>query len=155
MPGDNRPLGARPAPRARYYALEYSGYLDVPADGVYTLHAPHECVWPDTAAGYELRVYLGRKIDPRTRWKVGLNEWYPSTRLHALGNWSIALGKGPHPLRIVWIDYRTDAPQRLNRPGLTDYIWSGVAPELRISGPGLDRQPIPAAWLRHVEPAKK
>ena len=155
VPADNRPLGARPAPRARYYALEYSGYLDVPADGVYTLHAPHECVWPDTNAGYELRVYLGRKIDPRTRWKVGLNEWYPSTRLHALGNWSIALGKGPHPLRIVWIDYRTDAPQRLNRPGLTDYIWSGVAPELRISGPGLDRRPIPAAWLRHVEPTKK
>ena len=92
---------------------------------------------PDTEAGYELQVYIDG------------NEWYPSTRLHALGNWSIALKAGMHPLKVVFLDYRTDAAQYWNLPGLNDYIWIGVAPDLRISGPGIDKQPIPEDWLTH------
>lgn len=149
IPADNPPVGDKATPRARFYAVEYSGYLTVPADGVYTIHAPRECVWPDTDPGYELRVYLGNHEEPyayRTR-VVGLNEWYPSTRLHALGNWSVPLRKGQHLFRVVFLDYRTDAAKRLNRPNLKDYIWSGVAPDLRISGPSIDNQPIPDSWL--------
>ena len=151
IPDDNPPVGDAPAPRQRYYALEYTGYLDIPADGVYTLHAPREFVYPDTDAGYELRVYLGERRVPyggRTE-AYGLNQWYPATALHAFGNWSIALRKGLHPFRLVWVDYRTTAARDMNRKGLREYIWSGVTPNLNISGPNLEPQPVPAGWLRH------
>jgi hypothetical protein len=42
-----------------------------------------------------------------------------------------------------------NAPARLNQAGHNDYIWSGVTPDLRISGPGLEAQPIPEGWLNH------
>ncbi|MFA6293486.1 MAG: FN3 associated domain-containing protein, partial [Victivallales bacterium] len=149
LPAGNKPIGDKAAPRQKFFTIEYNGFLNVPEDGVYTLHAPKEYVWPDTDPGYELNVYLGNNIVPyggRTR-IAGINQWYPSTRLHAFGNWSLALKKGLQPFRLVYLDYRTDAPSLLNKPGIQDYIWSGVTPDLRISGPGLDRQTIPKAWL--------
>ncbi|MEI6168974.1 MAG: chitobiase/beta-hexosaminidase C-terminal domain-containing protein [bacterium] len=153
VPADNPPVAATAAaPRARYYAVEYSGYLNIPEDGVYTLHAPREFVYPDVQSGYELKVVLGNRMDSGP-WAsgrvVGTQEWYPSTRLHALGNWSVALKKGLQPFKVIWCDFRTDAAQRLNLPGLKDYVWTGVTPDLRLSGPGLDHQPIPAAWMCH------
>jgi hypothetical protein len=151
VPETNPPLGEAAAPRAKYYTVEYTGYIEVPETGVYTLHAPREFVMPDIDSGYELRVFLGQHVVPwawRTQ-AVGLNEWYPSTRLHAQGNWSVALEKGLQPIRIVYLDYRTDAPARLNQAGLDDYIWSGVTPDLKISGPGMEPQAIPTGWLRH------
>ena len=153
VPDSNPPLGQAAAPRQKFFAIEYSGFIDVPEAGVYTLHAPREFVIPDIDPGYELRVFLGQRREPygyRTE-VVGLNEWSPATRLHAQGNWSIALERGLHPIRIVHLDYRTDAPSRLNQPGLRDSIWSGVTPDLKISGPSLEPQPIPAAWLSHEE----
>ena len=151
IPESNPPLGEAAAPRSKFFAIEYSGYLDIPETGVYTLHAPREYVMPDIDPGYELRVFLGNKrIVYGWRTAVrGTHEWYPSTRLHAQGNWSVALEKGLQPLRIVYLDYRTDAPARLNQPGLSDYIWSGVTPDLKISGPGLGEQPIPTEWSKH------
>jgi hypothetical protein len=153
VPADNPPVVAdAAAPRAKYYAVEYSGYLNIPEDGVYTLHAPREFVYPDVQSGYELKVVLGNRMDSGL-WAsgrvVGTQEWYPSTRLHALGNWSVALKKGLQPFKVVWCDFRTDAAQRLNLPGIKDYVWTGVTPDLRISGPGLEKQPIPAAWMCH------
>ena len=150
VPADNPALGSVPAPREKYYAVEYRALLEIPEDGVYTLHAPREFVWPDVHSGYELRVELGNKVVPfgnRTQ-VIGLNEWYPATRLHALGTWSIGLKKGLHPLRIVFMDFRTHAAKLLNEPGVKDYIWTGVTPDLRISGGGLVKQPIPSEWLR-------
>lgn len=140
LPADNPPVGEAVAPRAKYYSVVYTGFLKVPENGVYTFHAPREYVMPDTDAGYELQLYLGAS-------KTGPTQWYPATRLHALGNWSVALKAGLHPFKVVYVDYRTDAPKRLNLPGINDYIWAGVMPDLRISGAGLDRQPIPAEWL--------
>jgi hypothetical protein len=149
IPAGNKPIGDKAAPRQKFFTIEYNGFLNVPEDGVYTLHAPKEYVWPDTDPGYELNVYLGNNIVPyggRTR-IAGINQWYPSTRIHALGNWSVALKKGLQPFRLVYLDYRTDAPSLLNKPGIRDYIWSGVTPDLRISGPGIDKKPIPQEWL--------
>ncbi len=143
IPADNPPLGAYATPRKKYYALEYTGYLNIPADAVYVFEAPHEWVWPDQQSGYDLRLYVGN-VPLRSG---GLNEWYPATRLHAFGNWSIALKKGMQPFRLVWIDYRTDAASQLNVPGLTDYVWTGVTPKLLVSGPGLMPQPIPVSWF--------
>lgn len=146
VPADNPPVGAQTSPRAKYYAVEYSGYLNVPEDGTYTLHAPREFIWPDTQSGYELRVWLGAQVNSRNR-AMELNQWYPSTRLHALGSWSVNLKKGLQPFRVVFIDWRTDAAAKLNEPKVNDYVWTGATPDLRISGGGLHRQPIPAEWL--------
>jgi hypothetical protein len=151
VPAENPPLGQAAAPRAKTYALQYNGYFLAPEDGVYTFHAPRELVMPDIDAGYELQLYLGDKVVPWGWYAqtVGLNNWYPSTRLHAFGNWSIALKKGTHRFQLFYLDYRTNAAQLLNQPGLTKYIWDGEAPDLRVTGAGIERQPIPAAWLAH------
>lgn len=152
VPASNPPVGSAVAPRRLPFAIEYTGFLNVPEDGVYTFHAPREMVYPDTDAGYELRVFLGQRqgLGPLRNRVNLLNAWYPSTRLHALGTWSIALKKGLHPLRVFYLDYRADSVQRLNRDGLRPYVWPGVTPSLEISGPQLQRQPIPAGWLSHA-----
>ncbi len=118
------------------YAIKYDGYLEVPVDGTYTFHAPPESYLPNIVAGYELRVLVAGQ------------EWYPSTRVHALGTWSIALMKGRHPFSVSFADFRREAAQRVNQAGLARYIWDGIAPDLRISGPGLEKQSIPASLLR-------
>ncbi|MDB5289567.1 MAG: glycoside hydrolase family 92, partial [Phycisphaerales bacterium] len=64
VPEDNPPVGAKLAPRQKSYAFKYSGYLKVPEDGVYTIHAPHEYTHLDQIAGYELQVYLGHALNP-------------------------------------------------------------------------------------------
>jgi hypothetical protein len=151
IPADNAPAGDGLAPRVRPYAFRYTGYINVPADGVYTLHAPRELVRCDTIAGYELQVWLGHvmRLDAGVvRREADLNYWYPATRLHAFGTWSVALKKGYQPIRIVYIDFRTDSVKRLNRGGtVRDLVWAGEKPALEISGPGMKKQPIPAAML--------
>lgn len=119
------------------FAVDYTGYFDAPADGVYTFHAPHELVTSPQEPGYRLHVELERP-------------WYPATTRHAYGTWSVALKKGLHPFRVYYADYRQDAVARLNHPGLrVNTIWDGSVPELLVSGPGLDRVPVPASVLRH------
>ena len=78
------------------------GYLNVPEDGVYTFHAPRELVYPDMDAGYELKLEVGERAYTNVPRKAyyGLQEWYPSTRLHAMGNWSVAFKKGAQPFRF-------------------------------------------------------
>ncbi len=139
IPADNPPVGMAAAPRKKYYALVYHGYLNVPTTGVYTLHAPKVYYIASTDPGYQLRVYVGQQ----------LIEWNPSERVHAFGNWSVALAKGMHKFKIVYIDYRTNSTERLNYPGIRDYIWDGVRPNLEISGPGVKKQPIPTTWLQY------
>ena len=152
IPDDNKPSGAGLAPREKPYAFKYSGFLKVPEEGVYTLHAPREFVYNDTMAGYELQVHLGHALYEdagQLRRDGDLSFWYPATRLHGLGTWSVPLKKGLHEFRILYIDFRMDGPRRLNKPPpIPEYVWSGEKPALLISGPGLEKQPIPAAWLQ-------
>ena len=85
-----------------------------------------------------------------------MNKWYPATRRHAFGNWSVALAKGLHPIRGYYADFRPGGSleyyqftyPELNVPGLTKTFFDGATPQLEISGPGLKRQPIPRAWLK-------
>jgi lysophospholipase L1-like esterase len=120
------------------FAVDYTGYFDAPADGVYTFHAPHELVTSPQEPGYRLHVELAG------------GSWYPATTRHAYGTWSVALKKGPHLFRVYYADYRQDAVARLNHPGLRiNTIWEGSVPELLVSGPGLDRVSVPASVLRH------
>ncbi|MCC5844366.1 MAG: chitobiase/beta-hexosaminidase C-terminal domain-containing protein [Verrucomicrobia bacterium] len=106
------------------FALRYTGYIQVSEPGIYTVQAPEELILNSIMGGYELRIFVGEK------------EWYPSTRRHAFGLWTIGLEKGLHPLRVDYVDFRGDTPERYNRPGFNDLIWTGDAPEVRISGPG-------------------
>jgi hypothetical protein len=151
VPAENPPVGDQLAPRKKYYAVQYEGFLEIPSDGVYTFYAPREFVYPDIEAGYDLRLFVGDKKGrgPLATRSVGMHEWYPSTRLHSLGNWSIALKKGLHPFKLYFLDYRTDAAKQLNRRTLKPYVWTGSTPELLISGPGLQKQPIPSEWFKY------
>jgi hypothetical protein len=130
------------------YAFVYSGYLDVPRDGAYTFHAPREFVYPYLDSGYDLRVFVDGK------------EWYPATRLHNFGGWTVPLAKGLHTLKVYWVDQRPgqaqwaypdwsgSAPSEGEENRSEKYmIWRGDKPTLEISGPGLDRQPVPDGML--------
>ena len=119
------------------FLTRYDGWLDVPADGVYTFHAPREFVIPDCDPGYDLRVFVDDQ------------EWWPTMRWHALGTWSRALARGLHKFRVIFVDTRTKPYKHetwQNWPNL-DVLWKGTAPVLEVSGPGIDKQPIPSAWL--------
>jgi hypothetical protein len=121
------------------FGVRYEGYIDVPRDGVYTFHAPRELVYPDRDSGYDLRLF----IDDR--------EWYPAVRWHAHGTWSIALAKGRHRFRAIFADLRPRPHKVELMWGFPhpDFTWKGAAPIVEISGPGLDRQPIPSSMLSH------
>jgi len=158
IPAENKPIGDKVVPRQNAYSFKYTGFLKVPEDGTYTIHAPREYVHPEQIAGYELQVYLGHatKLDqdrPGGISRAGdLSYWYPATRLHGLGTWSVPLKKGFHEFKIVYIDYRMDAPRRMNNKvqdkGLRETVWTGEKPDLRISGPKIPKPiPIPDDWL--------
>jgi hypothetical protein len=121
------------------FGIRYNGFLEVPRDGVYTLHAPREYMFPDNDCGYDLRVFISGR------------EWNPAVRWHAQGTWSVALRQGKHPFRIAYADLRFRPHKVELMWGFPhpDFTWKGVAPELQISGPGLEKQPLPAAWLWH------
>jgi hypothetical protein len=119
------------------YAIRYEGYLDVPEDGVYTFHAPPEFVFNDSESGYDLRVFVNGR------------EWYPATRWHAHGTWSVSLAKGKHAFKVFFADMRR-TPHRVEMQWgfpMKDFTWQEKSPRLLISGPGLDKQPIPAGML--------
>jgi hypothetical protein len=120
------------------FTARYTGYLDVPADGVYTFHAPREFVIPDVDPGYDLRLFIDG------------DEWWPTLRWHALGTWSRALARGPHRFQVIFTDIRTKPFKHetwMNWPNL-QVLWKGETPVLEITGPGIERQPIPSHWLR-------
>lgn len=117
------------------FAFRYSGYLDVPADGVYTFTAPKEFYMPNVFSGCELDLSIDGE------------RWYPGTRLHAMGSWSVALQKGSHALLVTFKDLRADAVQKLNKPGLASFAWDGVTPVILMEGPGLTKGPIPDRLL--------
>lgn len=122
-------------PPGAIHRIRYEGFLDVPTEGVYTIHAPTESYRMNVVAGYDLMV------------TVAGSDWYPATSRHALGSWSIALKPGKHRLTVAWADCRGDAPARRNKPGIAPWIWPDRTPALELSGPGLPRGAIPARML--------
>jgi hypothetical protein len=116
------------------FAFIYAGYLDIATRGVYSFHAPREFITPSVHAGYDLRLF----VDDR--------EWYPATQVHNFGTWSVPLAAGKHALKVVYINQQN---VRLmgDLENWKDYYWPGAKPGLLVSGPGLEKQPIPAAML--------
>ncbi len=113
------------------YLYVYTGFLNVPEDGVYSFHEPSEFVTPSVDAGYDLRLWMGNE------------EWYPTTGWHNYATWSVPLKKGLHPIRVAYVDWRNSGMPAFGVP------WRGDHPILNISGPHLDLQPIPSAWFTH------
>lgn len=131
----------QPTAEQSAFGLRLSGYLNVPVDGVYTLHAPREFLFPDIDCGYDLRVFIDG------------HEWNPANRWHAHGNWSIALKKGPHHFRVVFADLRPKPHKTELMWGFPhpEFTWKGIAPQIEISGPGMKQQPFLANLLSHPE----
>jgi len=137
----------------KVFGWTYSGYLAIPEDGVYTFHAPQELVTSPQEPGYALRLFVGQEMNANGRATGTLNEWYPASTRHAYGTWSVALKKGLHPFRAIYADYRTDAVERLNHPGLKlNVMWDGAKPQVLMSGSGLLPSPIrySRGWGLHL-----
>ena len=73
-------------------------------------------------------------------------EWYPATRPHNFGAWSVPLKAGRHALKVAYINQQ-NVRLASDFDNWKDYYWAGTKPGLLISGPGLAKQPIPAAML--------
>ena len=119
------------------YAVRYSGYLQSPADGVYTFHAPEHLYTTSMDAGFDLRIWVDGE------------EWFPSPTLHSENAWSIPLQKGLHSLRVCYVDYRW---KTFKNEYWMDWqegqMWQGT-PVLEVTGADLKKQPLPARWLVH------
>ena len=77
---------------------------------------------------------------------------------HGMGDWSVALAKGPHRFMVTFADAREKDIEHQRIDYWEVYpspwvVWRGTAPELLLSGPGTTKQPIPAAWLKHELPS--
>lgn len=119
----DKPFDITPKGAASTYAFKYSGYIDIPTDGIYNFIAPPEFYEPNIMAAYELRLFLNGK------------EWYPATSRHALGTWSVALQKGKHDFQLYYADLRADGI-KMNKPG-QNWVWDGSVPNVQVLGPGL------------------
>jgi hypothetical protein len=119
----------------RAFAVRYEGYLRMPRPGVYGIHVPPHLYTPTLDAGYDLRVF----VDGR--------EWSPAPALHAENVWYVPLEAGPHRLKVAYVDYRwkTFRNEYWMR-WQPEEMGTGV-PTLEISGPGMDRRPVPVDWL--------
>ena len=125
------------------FGVRYRGYVAIPRSGVYTFHAPHEFVYPDIECGYDLRLFIDGE------------EWYPGTRRHGFGDWSVPLVRGLHRFQCIFVDMR---PKDGKVETWRDFpspqaLWKGRTPELTVSGPKLERQPLPSSWFMHVPQA--
>ncbi|MBP3361524.1 MAG: chitobiase/beta-hexosaminidase C-terminal domain-containing protein [Clostridia bacterium] len=118
------------------FAFKYTGYIDIPEDGLYSFYAPSEYNLSECMTGYELNLYIDGE------------QWYPATRRFAFGSWTLPLKKGLHTFEVGYSDFRMDALKEYTREGLKkQIIWTGYTPEIKISGPGIELQPIPDSML--------
>jgi hypothetical protein len=119
------------------YAIRYHGGMQVPATGVYSFRAPAHLYTPTMDAGYDLRV------------AVDGEEWFPSPTLHSENVWHIALEAGLHRLDVTYVDYRWKKFKNEYWMAWQEgEMWQGT-PVLEVSGPGIGKQPLPSAWLKH------
>jgi hypothetical protein len=121
------------------FAFKYTGYLDVPADGIYRFYAPPEFYEPNIMAGYDLHLFIDGQ------------EWYPGTSRHALGIWPVALQKGKHAFTVTFADLRGDAVKKMAQRGQQAWIWAGTVPKVEMAGPGVPKGPVPAGMLSQMK----
>jgi len=137
------PLDLPGADRGQAFAFQYDGYFEAAVGGIYTFYSPHPMYDPDQGQmnldpGYDLQVWVDNE------------KWYPGTRQHGFGTWSVSLDQGLHTLRVRYADYRGAKPDLCFAYEENRAQWAGDRPALEVSGPGLSRQPVPArlVWRR-------
>ena len=131
-------LDVSAAQRDRYFSFRYTGWFEAPETGVYTFYSP-EPVFTSDLVHLEPGYDLGVKVD-------GM-KWYPATRQHAFGSWSIALEKGKHPIDITYADFRGGKEDMYFPNKHYGCVWAGDKPKFELSGPGMDRQEIRSRML--------
>ena len=114
------------------FAFDFSGYLKVPQDGVYTFHGPWEMFDVGEQPGYDLIV------------EVDGQRWNPATRAHGHATWSVPLAEGYHAISLRYVDLRPAADE-----ATFEFQFDGEKPEVLLSGPDLPAAPVPSAWLFH------
>jgi len=123
-----------------YYGARFKGFIEIPAEGVYTFRAPNEIVYPESAASYDLRLFIN-----------GL-EWEPTEWWHGRGTWSVPLAKGLHRFQVDFAEARTKPWRKSdlwrNYP-LPWSVYQGDPSPLLVSGPDLKEQRIPKDWFFH------
>ncbi len=123
-----------------YYGARFKGFIEIPADGVYTFRAPKEVVYPESAASYDLRLFLNGE------------EWEPTEWWHGRGTWSVPLAKGLHRFQVDFADARTTPWRKSdlwrNYP-LPWVVYQGDPSPILVSGPGLSEERIPKEWFFH------
>ncbi len=119
--------------------VRYHGFLKVPADGLYTFHAPPELVNMGSATSYDLRVYVDDEEWDLTQW------W------HGHGTWTVPLKAGLHKFQVDFADARS-TPWR--KSGIWRYyprpwaVFHGPPSPILLSGPGgAEPARIPPEWL--------
>lgn len=118
------------------YAFVYEGLIRIPQSGVYTFHGPFEFIDVGERAGYDLML------------EVDHEQWYPTTRTHNFGNWSVPLAAGFHAVKLTFVDSR-----RREKWVSFDRKLTKVDPNILISGPGIaEPGPVPSDWLYHSKP---
>ena len=124
------------------YAIVYRGYIEAPKIGVYAFHAPQHLYDVTMDAGFDLRVFVAGE------------EWQPTARLHAENTWYVPLAAGKHRFEVRFVDFRHKTwRNEWWMTGRKEIVWQGI-PVLEVSGPDLDRQPVPNEWLRHRGPSR-
>ena len=128
-----------------YYGARFKGFLEIPSDGVYTFRAPNEVVYPESAASYDLRLYIDGK------------EWDPTEWWHGRGTWSVPLAKGFHTFQVDFADARTTPWKNSGLWRNYPHPWSvyqGEPSPILVSGPGLSEERIPKDWFFHKAAVK-
>ncbi len=99
----------------RSVRYRYTGFLEVPADGIYTIAAPDEWAMSEMECGYEFSLKIS-----------GLPAEFESGS-HGFGTWSIGLKKGVHAFELDIVDFRENAPEKFNHPALkNNQIFDGI-----------------------------
>lgn len=91
------------------------------------------------------------------------NPGYPQITLRHFGNRELKVefdpqshdlahkDRGEIQFQVIYTDTRTKPFKHetwMNWPNPA-VVWKGGAPTLEVSGPGIEKQPLPAAWLKH------
>jgi hypothetical protein len=68
--------------------------------------------------------------------------------IHGLSENSKALDQVEDPQYLrCWENYADDWALN-NHEGLDKYVWDGEKPQIMVSGPDMEKQPIPASWFK-------
>ncbi len=121
----------------RSYALRYNGLINIPTSGVYNFYPPTNLYAGTQDAGFDLRVFIDGK------------EWQPNPMLHAENVASMALAAGSHTFVVSLANYAWKTFRNDYWMGWRASEMASALPVIMVSGPDMNKQLLPDAWLSH------